>query len=91
MPCCGQQKSNLGYGNQSVQSRGATRTGSRPALRYSIYFEYVGQTGLTVYGAATNKKYRFDRTGSRIEVDPRDRPSLSKVPNLREVTTVDGI
>ena len=89
MPCCGQQKSNLGYGNQSVQTRKVTN--ARPAYRYSIYFEYVGQTGLTVYGAATNKKYRFDRTGSRIEVDPRDRPSLSKVPNLREVTTVDGI
>ena len=91
MPCCGQQKSNLGYGNQSVKSRGTTRTGARPAYRYSIYFEYVGQTGLTAYGAATNKKYRFDRTGSRVEVDPRDRPSLSKVPNLREVTSVDGI
>ena len=89
MPCCGQQKSNLGYGNQSVQSRVATN--ARPAYRYSIYFEYTGQTGLTVFGGATNKKYRFDRTGARVEIDPRDRPSLAQVPNLREVKTVDGI
>jgi len=68
-----------------------TRSGARPAYRYSVYFEYVGQTGLTVFGSATNKKYRFEGPGSRVEVDPRDRPSLAKVPNLREVTTVDGI
>jgi len=91
MPCCGQQKSDFGFSSQGVQTRKSTNNSVRPVRRYSIYFEYVGNTGLTVFGSATNKKYRFDRTGSRVEVDPRDRPSLAKVPNLREVTTIDGI
>lgn len=63
----------------------------RPNYRYAVYFEYVGKSGLTVFGSATNKKYRFDRPGSRVEIDPRDRPSLAKVPSLREVTKIDGI
>ena len=91
MPCCGQQKTDFGSRPRGVQTRTSTNNSARPARRYSVYFEYVGNTGLTVFGSATNKKYRFDRSGSRVEVDPRDRPSLSKVPNLREITSVDGI
>ena len=92
MPCCGQQKTDFGISPGGVQTRTSTNnTHARPAHRYAVYFEYVGNTGLTVFGSATNKKYRFDRNGSRIEVDPRDRPSLSKVPKLREVTSIDGI
>ena len=91
MPCCGQQKTDLGYSSHAVKSRKATNNSARPAHRYSVYFEYVGNTGLTVFGSATKKKYRFNGPGSRVQVDPRDRPSLSKVPNLREVTSIDGI
>ena len=92
MPCCGQQKTDLGYSPRGVQTRPSTNNNTaRPARRYAVYFEYVGNTGLTVFGSATNKKYRFDRNGSRVEVDARDRPSLSKVPKLREVTSIDGI
>ena len=91
MPCCGQQKTDFGFSPRGVQTRPASNNTARPVHRYAVYFEYVGSTGLTVFGSATKKKYRFDRNGSRVEVDPRDRPSLSKVPNLREVTSIDGI
>jgi hypothetical protein len=87
MPCCG-QKTNSGFNNQSVQTRKSASAGSHPGYRYSVYFEYTGSTGLTVFGSGTNRKYRFDRPGRRIEVDPRDRPSLSRVPNLREVGSI---
>lgn len=92
MPCCGQQKTALGFSSAGVQTRkSATNNSARPVHRYAVYFEYVGHSGLTVFGSATNTKYRFERNGSRVQVDPRDRPSLSKVPNLREVTSIDGI
>ncbi len=51
----------------------------------SMTFEYVGQTGLTVRGPVTGRQYRFDRAGSRVGVDPRDRPSIAAIPVLREV------
>ena len=89
MPCCGQQKTDIGFSTQTVTARQSSNNVSNPGYRYSIYFEYVGNTGLTVYGSATNKKYRFERPGSRVQIDPRHRPSLAKVANLREVTKVD--
>ncbi len=91
MPCCGQQKTDFGFSSRGVQTRKPTSNGMGSGYRYSVYFEYVGNTGLTVFGSATNKKYRFSGPGSRVQVDPRDRPSLAKAPNLREVTTIDGI
>jgi hypothetical protein len=91
MPCCGQQKSGFGISSQGVQTRKGAGAGDRPSYRYAVYFEYVGNTGLTVFGGVTKKKYRFERPGSRIEVDLKDRSSLLTVPNLREVTSVDGI
>jgi hypothetical protein len=91
MPCCGQQKSENRSRAQAQPGHKSAATVARPKYRYAVYFEYVGPTALTVIGSATNKKYRFGRPGSRVEIDPRDRPSISKVPNLREVTTLDGI
>jgi hypothetical protein len=56
-----------------------------PARQAVVCFEYVGQTRMTVIGGATGRRYRFDRPGARVTVDPRDRPSLAAVPNLRLV------
>ena len=51
----------------------------------STTFEYTGLTGLTVSGPVTGRQYRFDRPGSRLEVDPRDRPSIAAIPVLRQI------
>ena len=61
--------------------------GPQPSMtRYpSMTFEYIGQTGLTVAGPVTGRQYRFDRTGARVEVDPRDRPSLAAISVLRQI------
>ena len=48
-------------------------------------FEYIGRTGLTVVGPVTGRQYRFDRTGARVEVDSRDRPSIAVIPLLRQI------
>jgi hypothetical protein len=45
-------------------------------------FEYVGRTGLTAASPVTGNRYRFDRAGARLVVDPRDSRWLLSVPNL---------
>src|ERR1022692_2975092 len=61
MSCCG------GRRVQATQST-AARPPSNPApkaIRYShAFFRYVGTTGLTVVGAATGTRYRFDSPGA---------------------------
>jgi hypothetical protein len=51
----------------------------------STVFEYVGRTALVVDGPYTKRRYRFDRPGSRIEVDSRDAPALGAISALRQV------
>jgi len=48
-------------------------------------FENIGGTGLTVVGPVTGRRYYFDRPGSRVTVDPRDRPSVAAITQLRAV------
>lgn len=57
-----------------------------PPRRPGVYFEYIGRTGLTVYGPATGRCYRFQASGAVAAVDPRDAPSLAAVPHLRSLT-----
>ena len=47
-----------------------------------IFFEYVGETALTIVSPVTRKTYRFEQTGARVEVDVRDRSWVAFVPNL---------
>ncbi len=48
-------------------------------------FEYVGESGLTTVSPVTGARYRFERPGARLAVDPRDAKWLSQAPNLRVV------
>jgi len=54
-----------------------------PPAKPRALFEYVGATALTVVGPATGLRYRFERTGARLQVDPRDRAALEALPQLR--------
>ena len=40
---------------------------------------------MTVLGPMSRMQYRFHRAGERVQVDYRDVPYLSGVPNLRRV------
>ncbi len=84
MPCCGNQRSRMAAPPVSRISSEAPRV-SRPEHRFVAWFEYTGQTALTVTGPVTRKQYRFGESGARLAVDLRDRPSLLAVPKLREV------
>jgi len=97
MPCCGKRRAEFQTPTSTRQgfdsSRGTFQ--SEPAfvaaspLRsvtvVTIYFEYTGDTGLTVQGPITGKRYRFSGPGARVGVDGRDAASVAGVPNLRRV------
>jgi hypothetical protein len=88
MSCCGNQriKFHINRPNHTRFKRLDINSYTEVTARKSILcFEYIGKTGLTTIGGATGRRYRFDRHGSRVIVDPRDRPSLAAVPNLRQV------
>ena len=81
MSCCGrtgQQRGWIGSPQPVAPETPAVR-------RFAIAFEYTGQTALTVVGPMSGRRYRFESPGARIVVDPRDRPSLTRVPKLRQV------
>jgi len=49
------------------------------------FFQYLGQTGLTLIGPRTGKRYRFDGPGAVVAVDPKDQRALAGVTLLRQV------
>ena len=82
--CCGRGKARghgaTAQGNQVAPvSRFETRAHGAPI------FEYIGRTALTVFGPISGAPYRFNGPGSRLAVDPRDRPALAVIPVLRFV------
>jgi hypothetical protein len=88
MSCCGNQRRQFQTTTPGHPPRGTgaqASSNAAPVRQFVISFEYVGQTALTAVGGATGKRYRFDRPGARVVVDPRDRPSLAVVPALRQV------
>ena len=76
-------------GHPGATPRPAAPTPAQPQRIYhaSLFFEYAGKTALTVISPQTGRRYRFLAPGARLEIDPRDRPWLASVPQLRQVTT----
>jgi hypothetical protein len=97
MPCCGKMRRQVAatfapaFTPALDSSRPQSAEFRRPVGRSSkfpmgtVYFEYVGVTAITAVGTATGRQYRFPAPGVPVAVDARDRWSLAKVPNLREI------
>jgi hypothetical protein len=88
MSCCGKQRSQFHAIKPAQPPTGPAFNSQRAAAlarQFVICFEYIGTTGLTAIGGATGTRYRFDRPGARVIVDPRDRPSLAAVAKLQQV------
>ena len=83
--CCGQNRTQLRTTKSTLQ-----RTSSRPVVPPQpkpgrVQFTYIGPTAMTVTGPVSGLRYRFDRPGTTVEVDPRDRKMLASLPQLRQV------
>jgi hypothetical protein len=88
MSCCGRQISNFAPPANVHRSASPHASGfpAPPQARQShVYFEYAGQTGLTVTGPVSGRRYRFDGPGARVPVEPVDKPAMERVPHLRRV------
>jgi len=86
MSCCVRTTTLAWSAGKSVNA--GTAPGSsrmHPVPLGPVVFEYVGRTGLTVVGSQTNKRYRFDYPGAKVEIVAADVPSVAQVPTLRRV------
>jgi hypothetical protein len=89
MPCnCQQTKQVAQPKAQAVPSNGKTtmsappRAQSRPAF---VSVRYTGPTSATTTGPVSGRHYNFARNGAIVQVDPRDKAALAKVPHLRQI------
>lgn len=92
MGCCGGRRIQGTRGTRAPEAgvrrepspppRSAPVQANRPG---DIVFRYDGRSGLTAIGGGTGTRYRFGHPGATVVVDPRDRPSLARVPGLEQV------
>ncbi len=93
MSCCGKNRESLRRADQPAgQAAPAAPKPAGPAYVMpaprEVYFQYTGQTSLTVIGPMTRARYVFAHPGAVEAVDSRDAPSFSAVPHLRAVRKV---
>ena len=83
MGCCGKNRSIIRtIENHAVADYDPPRVTFTPRSSFQ-YFEYVGATGITAFGAVTGRRYRFATRGAIVAIDDRDAASMSGVPNVR--------
>jgi hypothetical protein len=91
MACCGQTRAQIrtqsSVARQTKNSVNVASVEQPSAQVKGSEFQYIGKTAMTALGLATGRQYRFAYPGAILQVDPRDRPSLSAIPNLRQVRT----
>jgi hypothetical protein len=88
MPCCGRQSSIVAppaSPQRAAFPQGNGHAAPPQARQTYVFFEYAGQTGLTVTGPVSGRRYRFDGPGARVPVEPVDKPAMERVPHLRRV------
>jgi len=86
MSCCGQRREQQRITSSAfAHERAAPHPSAGRLPMGAVYFEYIGETAITVVGSVTGRQYRFATPGVPVVVDARDRWSLARVPLLREV------
>lgn len=85
MSCCGEKRSKIYHDPYSHSGADTGADASQPfQLPEGSYFVYTGSTSLTANGVITGTAYRFEKTGSILEVDRRDASFMTGIPNLRK-------
>ena len=87
MSCCGNKRVAIQahHTTDNRQGRPTDRPFPHSGAPLKVVFEYSGRPPIVVVGPVSGARYRFDGSSARVEVDPRDRRSLSVTPRLRQV------
>jgi hypothetical protein len=86
MPCnCQSAKQVAQPKAQSIQTNGTPANSGGQARPAFASIRYTGPTSTTATGLVSGRQYKFAHTGTVIQVDPRDRPALTKIPHLRHI------
>jgi hypothetical protein len=90
MACCGQTRAQMRIhpprARQTESPANVANVEQSWVQVQGYKFQYIGKTALTALGLTTGRQYRFAHPGAILQVDPRDRASLSAIPNLRQVS-----
>jgi hypothetical protein len=83
MSCCGKKREDwllsTNDANKAVDEYALSK------IKADVYFEYTGDTGLTVVGSVTRTRYRFNGKGDVVLIDFRDASGMMAVPVVRKV------
>jgi hypothetical protein len=86
--CCGKKRAQA---RKNTNTKQVTKPEEKAAPNSpqngssSPYFQYLGNTALTVMGPWTHKHYRFDHPRAVVAVDPRDIRAMAAVSILKQV------
>jgi hypothetical protein len=84
--CCGSARAAARVAAMGAGQPAAASAGNRSTSATSVaVFEYVGSGETRIRGPVSGRIYYFRRPGDRLRVDPRDRPGLASLPELRGV------
>jgi hypothetical protein len=91
MPCCGkgrivrQVHRKSPSAMQPQASASPVHIQNAPLPLAPVQFQYIGRSGMTVFGPITGLRYRFTAPGSIVAIDARDAPSVAGVPRLQQI------
>ena len=86
MSCCGEKRNKIYHDPYSHAGMDEVPiTGQAIQQPEGSSFIYTGATALTAKGVITGTFYRFEQTGSVLEVDRRDASFLTGIPNLKKL------
>jgi hypothetical protein len=91
MSCCGQKREQFHQGISAqiiLEAGDAALDSGTKHRRGVVFFEYIGNTGLTVLGSMTGKRYRFGWHGAVVAVDRKDASLVARAPNLEQLKVV---
>jgi hypothetical protein len=83
---------NCGNKRSALQQESKLLSGTVSATQTKPYwddvrFEYIGETGLSVTGSITGKRYRFNFKGDTQLIDYRDVNSLAGITKLKKLVS----
>lgn len=79
MACCGSKRNAYALQSKSMAD------GQQLKSYTDAYFEYTGETALSVTGSISRINYRFKRKGDRQLIDYRDVNGMMALPFLQKV------